>query len=68
MLIFRIDYESIESKKKFSSSNFDMKELGVLDVILGIRIIRNNEGVILTQSHYIEKKKLKGLINLIVNL
>jgi hypothetical protein len=68
MLIFRIDYESIESKKKFSSSNFDMKELGVLDVILGIRIIRNNGGVILTQSNYIEKKKLKGLINFIVNL
>jgi hypothetical protein len=55
MLIFGTDYDSIVNTKNFLSSNFDMKDLGVADVILGIRIITNNGGLILTQSHYIEK-------------
>jgi hypothetical protein len=55
MLIFCTDYDSIVNTKNFLSSNFDLKDLGVADVILGIRIIRNNGGLILTQSHHIEK-------------
>ena len=34
---------------------FDMKDLGVADVILGIRIHRTPQGLALSQSHYIEK-------------
>jgi len=32
-----------------------MKDMGKADVILGIKIIRNNDGIHLSQSHYIEK-------------
>ena len=32
-----------------------MKDLGEADVILGIRIKRMNKGLVMTQSHYIEK-------------
>jgi hypothetical protein len=55
MLIFGTDYESIENTKNFLSSSFDMKDLGIADVILGIRIVRNENGLVLNQSHYIEK-------------
>lgn len=34
--------------------NLDMKDLSLIDVILGIRIKRNAEGYILVQSHYVE--------------
>ncbi|GKC36307.1 BRCT domain-containing protein [Tanacetum coccineum] len=36
-------------------SLFEMKDIGKADVILGIRIQKNSNGYILTQSHYIEK-------------
>ncbi|GKD87847.1 retrotransposon protein, putative, ty1-copia subclass [Tanacetum coccineum] len=36
-------------------SSFDMKDMGEADVILGIRIQKNSNRYILTQSHYIEK-------------
>ena len=32
-----------------------MKDMGEVDVILGIRIKRENKGISITQSHYIEK-------------
>ncbi|CAM8982250.1 unnamed protein product [Rhodiola kirilowii] len=32
-----------------------MKDMGEVDVILGIRIKRENKGLALTQSHYVEK-------------
>ena len=32
-----------------------MKDLGQADVILGIKIIRNSEGITLSQSHYVKK-------------
>ena len=35
--------------------NFDMKDMGLADVILGIKIVRTSGGIVLTQSHYIEK-------------
>ena len=55
MLIFGTNLEIIESTKQFLSSNFQMKDMGSADVILGIRIKRENDKLILTQSHYIEK-------------
>jgi hypothetical protein len=55
ILIFGTDYESIENTKNFLSSSFDMKDLGIADVILGIRIVRNENELVLNQSHYIEK-------------
>ncbi|KAG7572578.1 hypothetical protein ISN44_As09g009400 [Arabidopsis suecica] len=37
------------------SDNFEMKDMGLADVILGIRIRREPNGYSLTQSHYEEK-------------
>ena len=34
---------------------FDMKDLGVANLILGVKIQRDPDGYIVTQSHYIEK-------------
>ncbi|GJX13084.1 ribonuclease H-like domain-containing protein [Tanacetum coccineum] len=44
---------------------FSMKDMGEADVILGIKIKRENKGIVITQSHYIEKI-LKSLIVKIV--
>ena len=55
MLIMGTSKDVIMSTKKLLSSIFDMKDLGLADVNLGIQIKRNNEGYILTQSHYVEK-------------
>ncbi|GJV11719.1 zinc finger, CCHC-type containing protein [Tanacetum coccineum] len=40
--------------KKLLSENFDMKDLGEADVILGIKILRKENRLMLTQSYYIE--------------
>lgn len=32
-----------------------MKDLGEADVILNIKLIRNEDGITLLQSHYVEK-------------
>ncbi|GJR51647.1 zinc finger, CCHC-type containing protein [Tanacetum coccineum] len=34
---------------------FDSSDMGEADVILGIKIKRENKGIVITQSHYIEK-------------
>nr|GEU53123.1 receptor-like cytosolic serine/threonine-protein kinase RBK2 isoform X1 [Tanacetum cinerariifolium] len=39
----------------FLSSRFSMKDMGEADVILGIKIKRENKGIVITQSQYIEK-------------
>ena len=54
MLILGSD-EMIESTKKMIKSNFEFKDMGVMDVILGIKVIQSSDGLILSQSHYIEK-------------
>ena len=46
--------DKLNGKKSFLSSKFSMKDLGEADVILCIRIKRDNETLILSQSHYIE--------------
>ena len=54
MLIMRTSKDVIMSTKKLLRSIFDMKDLCLADVILGVQIKRNNEGYILTLSHYVE--------------
>ncbi|GJS35543.1 zinc finger, CCHC-type containing protein [Tanacetum coccineum] len=39
MLIFGTDLEQVQMTKKLLSENFDMKDLGEVDVILGIKIL-----------------------------
>ncbi|XP_071729156.1 secreted RxLR effector protein 161-like [Rutidosis leptorrhynchoides] len=55
MLIFGTNQDQVDETKQFLSSKFSMKDMGVADVILGIRIIRGDNGITITQSHYIEK-------------
>nr|GEY37234.1 zinc finger, CCHC-type [Tanacetum cinerariifolium] len=55
MLIFCTDQDQVNKTKEFLSSKFDMKDLGEAEVILDIRIKRGNNGISISQSHYIEK-------------
>ena len=55
MLILGTNIEITKSTKKMLSNNFDMKDLGVADVILEIKITRTPEGISLSQSHYVNK-------------
>ncbi|GJX77147.1 zinc finger, CCHC-type containing protein [Tanacetum coccineum] len=55
ILIFGTDQNQVDKTKEFMSSNFSIKDMGEADVILGIRIKRENKGLTITQSHYIEK-------------
>nr|GEV51306.1 zinc finger, CCHC-type [Tanacetum cinerariifolium] len=55
MLIFGTNQNQVDKTKKFLSSRFSMKDMGEADVILGIKIKRENKRIVITQSHYIEK-------------
>nr|AAR01736.1 putative Gag and Pol polyprotein [Oryza sativa Japonica Group]ABF97792.1 retrotransposon protein, putative, Ty1-copia subclass [Oryza sativa Japonica Group] len=55
ILIFGTNLEVINEVKSFLSQNFDMKDLGVADVILNIKLIRGENEITLLQSHYVEK-------------
>ena len=55
MLIFGTSMNVINETKNFLASNFDMKDMGEANVILGIKIVRCDDGLILSQEHYIEK-------------
>ena len=37
------------------NKRFDMIDMGVADVILGMKITKTSDGYALSQSHYIEK-------------
>ncbi|GKE96786.1 zinc finger, CCHC-type containing protein [Tanacetum coccineum] len=45
----------VDLTKEFLSSRFSMKDMGEADVILGIRIKHESNGITISQSHYIEK-------------
>ena len=51
MLIISRDISDINATKRMLESKFDMKDLGVANVILGIRIHRTPQGLALSQSH-----------------
>ncbi|GJV46970.1 zinc finger, CCHC-type containing protein [Tanacetum coccineum] len=55
MLIFGTDQVQVGLTKEFLSSRFFMKDMGEADVILGIRITHESNGIAISQSHYIEK-------------
>ncbi|CAM8948212.1 unnamed protein product [Rhodiola kirilowii] len=55
MLIFGTNQKQVDLAKDFLSSSFAMKDMGEADVILGIRIKRENKGLALSQFHYVEK-------------
>ncbi|GJW48041.1 zinc finger, CCHC-type containing protein [Tanacetum coccineum] len=55
MLIFGKHQNQVDKTKKFLSSKFSLKDMGEADVIFGIKIKCENKGIVITQSHYIEK-------------
>nr|GFC40191.1 zinc finger, CCHC-type [Tanacetum cinerariifolium] len=55
MLIFSTDQVQVDMTKEFLSSRFFMKDIGEADVILGIRMKHESNGIAISQSHYIEK-------------
>ena len=52
ILIFGSNMHFINDVKSFLSRKFDMKDLGRVDVILGIKLIKKNDDMIFTQSYY----------------
>ena len=55
ILIFGTRLDLIKEVKDFLSRCFEMKDLGVADVILNIKLLRDeNGGITLLQSHYVE--------------
>src|SRR4051812_25018517 len=55
ILIFGTNMKVINEVKSFLSKSFDMKDLGEADVILNIKLIKDETGITLSQSHYVEK-------------
>ena len=55
ILIVSSDDKMIKSTKNMLNSRFDMKDMGLTNVILGIKITRISDGLILSQSHYVDK-------------
>ena len=55
MLIVGSDDDMIKSTKNMLKFKFDMKDMGLADVILGIKISRASNGLILNQTHYVDK-------------
>ena len=55
MLIVGNNNYIITTAKKMLFSKFNMKDLGVAYVIPGVKISKTSGGLILSQSHYIEK-------------
>ena len=43
----------INEVKSFLSKSFDMKDLGQANMILNIKLISDEGGITLTQSHYV---------------
>jgi hypothetical protein len=55
ILIFGTSLEVIKEVKDFLSHCFEMKDLGVADVILNIKLLKDDDGgITLLQSHYLE--------------
>jgi len=55
MLIFGTCIDIVSRTKLFLGSKFEMKDMGEANVILGVRIIRNGDSILLSQEQYIEK-------------
>ena len=55
ILIIGNNDKMIKSTKNMLNSKFDMKDMRLADVILGIKIIRISNRLILSQSHYVDK-------------
>ena len=55
MLIFGTCIDIVLRTKAFLTSKFDMKDIGEASFILGVRIVRKADSILLSQGHYVEK-------------
>ena len=55
ILIFGTNINVISDSKSYLSHTFNMKDLGEADVILNIKVTKGEDGITLSQSHYVEK-------------
>jgi hypothetical protein len=55
ILIFGTSLDVINEVKTILCQSFDMKDLREVDVILNIKLIKGENEITLTQSHYVEK-------------
>ena len=53
-MIFGTNLELVKDVKTYLSKNFDMKNLGEANIILGMKLDRTSNGILLTQSSVIE--------------
>ncbi|KAK1618488.1 hypothetical protein QYE76_024005 [Lolium multiflorum] len=66
ILIFGTNLNVIKEVKDFLSLSFEMKDLGVADVILNIKLMRDDDGgITLLQSHYVEKASETPLLRVL---
>ena len=54
-LIFGPNLHVINETKNIFRSHFDMKDLGEVNFILGMKITKTCDGIFRDQSHYVEK-------------
>ena len=55
MMIFGTSLDMVHSIKRFLASQFYMKYIGEAKVILGVKITRMSDSIMLSQEHYVEK-------------
>ena len=55
MLIFGTSLTVVHSTKRFLASQFDIKDIYEAKVILGVKITRIGDSIMLSQEHYVEK-------------
>ena len=54
MLIIGSNINIIKTTKQMLANKFEMKDMGVADVILDIKISKTPQGLMLSQSHYVD--------------
>jgi len=59
ILIYGISLDAIQKVEDYLSLNFDMKDLGPSDMILGLKISRIQNGISLSLSHNIKRMLYK---------
>ena len=55
MLIFGTSLSVVHSTKRFLSLEFDLKDMDEAKVILGVKITRMGDSIMLSQEHYVDK-------------
>ena len=55
LLIFSSTIEQIDETKRFLAQTFEIKDMGCVDTILGIKVIKKDSSIILSQSHYVDQ-------------